>query len=356
MTLIDGRFRIDGTILGWERDGLFHATDSEGRGYLVSMLDHHPPRFDDVLGNRRFDAPGCARLVFAKPDVDGLDIVVEEEPSGRASRFAPPLPPSAARSAALGLARWVNSGLGIDAGLPPELVYLDGEQLAGVAPRFFALRRSRNMTRAGGYSWFSPYMTSGATSNREDDAYAIGMLLRFWLTGAPPFTLAFESPMQFMVAVFKHEFLFRYEGPLRDAIDACVAGDLSRATNLLVSAKVDRAAEAMRARLIGEVVAQPGDDGPRLVLADWLLEREDPRGELIQLQCRHAIAPSPALAARADQLIAEHGVRWSAYLLPEARDPVFERGFVARVATDNPEALHQRSDALRAHGPLPVIV
>ena len=44
---------------------------------------------------------------------------------------------------------------------------------------------------------------------------------------------------------------------------------------------------------IAAICAAPDDDGPRLVYADWLLERSDPRGELIQLDCLiHALAAS----------------------------------------------------------------
>lgn len=361
MNLIDGRFRIDATILGSPTDGLLHATDDAGCGYLVTVLPHYPPRLDEVLRSGRFDGPGVAPVAFAKADVDGLDIVVEHEPAGRSSRLASPLPPSAARSAALELVRRVNAGLSIGHGLPPELVYLDGGKLAGVAPRLFALRACVSQTLTWGYSWFSPYAppTRERRPTRHDDAYAIGMVLRYWLTGAPPLANVYEhereSPMQFLVDLAQGTLLFRYDGPLHEVIDGLVAGDLSRATKLLIAAKVDRAAEAMRARLVAEVVAHPEDDGPRLVLADWLLEQGDPRGELIQVQCRHASAPAGALAARANQLIAEHGVRWSSHLLPDAGRPVFERGFVARVECDAPEAFRQRAEALRAHGPLPAI-
>src|SRR5262249_18017779 len=39
-----------------------------------------------------------------------------------------------------------------------------------------------------------------------------------------------------------------------------------------------------RTQLFAAVYASPDDDGPRAVLADWLLERNDPRGELIAMQ------------------------------------------------------------------------
>jgi uncharacterized protein (TIGR02996 family) len=42
------------------------------------------------------------------------------------------------------------------------------------------------------------------------------------------------------------------------------------------------------AALLQAVMDAPDDDAPRLVYADWLLERGDVRGELIRLQCAHA--------------------------------------------------------------------
>jgi uncharacterized protein (TIGR02996 family) len=42
------------------------------------------------------------------------------------------------------------------------------------------------------------------------------------------------------------------------------------------------------AALLQAVIDAPEDDAPRLVYADWLLERGDIRGELIRLQCQHA--------------------------------------------------------------------
>jgi uncharacterized protein (TIGR02996 family) len=63
--------------------------------------------------------------------------------------------------------------------------------------------------------------------------------------------------------------------------------------------------------LFGEVIAAPDDDGPRAVLADYLLESRrggDPRGELIAL----SLAPQLDLAAieRRDELIARYGRGW----------------------------------------------
>ncbi|MBS1123555.1 MAG: hypothetical protein H6Q90_5783 [Deltaproteobacteria bacterium] len=40
--------------------------------------------------------------------------------------------------------------------------------------------------------------------------------------------------------------------------------------------------------LLDAIIADPDDDAPRLVYADWLVERADPRGELIIVQCELA--------------------------------------------------------------------
>ncbi|HET9993120.1 MAG TPA: hypothetical protein VFQ65_31510 [Kofleriaceae bacterium] len=61
-------------------------------------------------------------------------------------------------------------------------------------------------------------------------------------------------------------------------------------------------ADARAVELYEQVCASPADDGPRRVLADYLLEREIPRGELIA----HALAGSPEYATR----LADHRATW----------------------------------------------
>jgi uncharacterized protein (TIGR02996 family) len=43
-----------------------------------------------------------------------------------------------------------------------------------------------------------------------------------------------------------------------------------------------------------EIIASPDDDTPRLIYADWLDERGDPRGEFIRVQCELATLTRPA--------------------------------------------------------------
>jgi uncharacterized protein (TIGR02996 family) len=58
------------------------------------------------------------------------------------------------------------------------------------------------------------------------------------------------------------------------------------------------------------VVEDPDDDAPRLVYADWLLERGDPRGEWIRLQCAGLQTPGwQELAGELATWVTERGVR-----------------------------------------------
>ncbi len=60
--------------------------------------------------------------------------------------------------------------------------------------------------------------------------------------------------------------------------------------------------------LLAAILAEPDDDAPRAVYADWLTERGDPRGEFITLQL--ATKQTAALKARADALLAKHKKAW----------------------------------------------
>ena len=95
--------------------------------------------------------------------------------------------------------------------------------------------------------------------------------------------------------------------------------------------------------LLRAIVESPDDDAPRLVYADWLLQRADPRGELIQIQCRLAATPDDerrrAIRIAENKLLAAHAEAWTASLralLPPEAWPryefTFERGFVAHAA------------------------
>jgi uncharacterized protein (TIGR02996 family) len=82
------------------------------------------------------------------------------------------------------------------------------------------------------------------------------------------------------------------------------------------------------AELLAQIYADPLADGPRLVYADVLQMRGDPRGELIALQILHRDTP------RERELLAEHGKEWLGRLaevvdLRPDSQTTFERGFLA---------------------------
>jgi uncharacterized protein (TIGR02996 family) len=107
------------------------------------------------------------------------------------------------------------------------------------------------------------------------------------------------------------------------------------------------------ASLLAAIRAAPDDDAPRLVYADWLIERGDPRGELIQVQCALARRPDDAtLAARQRVLLTRHRAAWTQHLPIWARESAtFERGFVTSCVVPDEARLLAGEDALRAAWP-----
>lgn len=90
------------------------------------------------------------------------------------------------------------------------------------------------------------------------------------------------------------------------------------------------------AELLAAIAAAPDDDAPRLVLADLLSSRGDPRGELIVLQCRLVgMDPDdPAAPPVRDRVRKLLEAGWKAYageLAPYASPYAFGRGFVGTV-------------------------
>ena len=84
------------------------------------------------------------------------------------------------------------------------------------------------------------------------------------------------------------------------------------------------------AALFAAVYAALDDDGPRAVLADWLQERGDPRGDFIALQL--AAPPSRDAARRMQALQRAHATHWLGRLasLVPPHEVGWERGFPAR--------------------------
>jgi uncharacterized protein (TIGR02996 family) len=99
------------------------------------------------------------------------------------------------------------------------------------------------------------------------------------------------------------------------------------------------------------IMEDPADDVSRLVYADWLEERGDPRGEFIRVQCALDKQPwvhgiTDILQGRERELLAKHrqewGEPWSKLL---GTGFSFHRGFVAAVTVEDisliPELLQQ---------------
>jgi uncharacterized protein (TIGR02996 family) len=56
-----------------------------------------------------------------------------------------------------------------------------------------------------------------------------------------------------------------------------------------------------------DILARPDDDAPRLIYADWLADRDDPRGELLRLDWELRGTERAAFARRRESLCREHG-------------------------------------------------
>ena len=98
-----------------------------------------------------------------------------------------------------------------------------------------------------------------------------------------------------------------------------------------------------------EVLRQRDNIAPRLVLADYLMERGDPRGELIVMQCTGGEDPT----ARAKKLVHAHWEAWlgpvAAVLSPltsEFRNGMLEVASVGRTGTEDPQYRNLRHHEL----------
>src|ERR1043165_1674592 len=90
---------------------------------------------------------------------------------------------------------------------------------------------------------------------------------------------------------------------------------------------------ARNADLEAAIVADPEDEGPYLVYADWLQSRGDPRGELIVVQ--HARGPAWAkLRIRERELLSRYrdALLGPAALHHDARHFDWRRGFIDRMS------------------------
>src|SRR5213078_1683780 len=93
---------------------------------------------------------------------------------------------------------------------------------------------------------------------------------------------------------------------------------------------------ADHAAFLRAIRAAPDDDLPRLVYADYLDERGDPRGEFIRLQCELARGDCPPLRARellrrGAELLDRYDAVWAGLLAEAAYEATFRRGFVEEI-------------------------
>jgi uncharacterized protein (TIGR02996 family) len=102
-----------------------------------------------------------------------------------------------------------------------------------------------------------------------------------------------------------------------------------------------------------DILAQPEDDAPRLVYADWLEEHgRSERAELIRTQVALAgMGPGDLrrwpLLARERQLVATHGKGWAGPLRRLVRRWQFRRGFVEAVTLPAADFLRRGEDLFR---------
>jgi uncharacterized protein (TIGR02996 family) len=101
------------------------------------------------------------------------------------------------------------------------------------------------------------------------------------------------------------------------------------------------------------VLAEPDDDAPRLIYADWLEERGDPRGAFIRLQCAlERIGPAdparPDLEDEAAALLYQHEEEWVAPLNGIASDWRFRRGFIEEATVTGDEFLARGDNLFNA--------
>ena len=100
--------------------------------------------------------------------------------------------------------------------------------------------------------------------------------------------------------------------------------------------------------LIEAIRRRPDSDLPRLMYADWLEERSDPRGELIRVQCLLArMSPMAAgwadLEARERRLLSDHYEIWieEPLVLIGVKRAEFRRGLIESLAVDAEQWLAQ---------------
>jgi uncharacterized protein (TIGR02996 family) len=115
----------------------------------------------------------------------------------------------------------------------------------------------------------------------------------------------------------------------------------------------------LTAGFVSAILESPEDDTPRLIYADWLEERGDPRGEFIRLQCARAALPdwdrrARLLLRQENALLDQHGAAWWGEL-PSLEGIIwedFERGFVSSVMASSFAALYRHAKKIWQAAPV----
>ncbi|MFO0810388.1 MAG: TIGR02996 domain-containing protein [Gemmataceae bacterium] len=103
---------------------------------------------------------------------------------------------------------------------------------------------------------------------------------------------------------------------------------------------------------LAAILAHPDDDLPRLVYADWLDDRGDPRGEFIRLEIElerdllRYDAAAKARLARIHELLESNGDVWFANVAGVASDFSHWRGFVDTITLESSAFLRHGADIL----------
>jgi uncharacterized protein (TIGR02996 family) len=108
---------------------------------------------------------------------------------------------------------------------------------------------------------------------------------------------------------------------------------------------------------LADILDKPDDEAVRLIFADWLEERGDPRGPFIRLQCQLAHLPDDHphrrdLEAEIQDLLLRHGEEWTAPLQELAEDWDLRGGFVESLrisVTTLVEAPDRLAEVFAAH-------
>lgn len=93
------------------------------------------------------------------------------------------------------------------------------------------------------------------------------------------------------------------------------------------------------------ILENPDEDAPRLIYADWLEERGDPRGEFIRIQCHLAAMSADderrsLLEQHERELLARHQDSWLRELRPLLNGWTFHRGFLDAITVPAATYLH----------------